>query len=169
MTIDNAATRCPIPVRSCPFCGDDPVLIHANDRYGIQCRCGVSFPPVYVSEVLTLIHWNRRSGGVAAAGGRSTKGISSARKRRASRRNLALARKAKRLYRLKEQIEASIALLRPIREKQITQAEAAAAENRARLSDRVAQIMADPPLRQAYALLRPIHAHVEPGSSVNGG
>ncbi len=100
------------------------------------------------------MRWNRRSGGVAAAGGRATQGISTSRKRRACRRNLKVARESKAMRKVKTETDHSVSLLRAARQAEIAQAEAAAAASRALLMDREAQILADPLLRQVYALLK---------------
>ncbi len=115
------------------------------------------------------MRWNRRSGGVAAAGGRATRGISTAKKRRASRRNLALARQSKELTKVKTETEHSVSLLRAARQAEINEAQAAAAASRARLMDREAQILADPLLRQVYALLKRPQAVDDVGHAVHGG
>ena len=110
-----------IPIRRCPFCGSEAHLVTAGQiRYGVQCSvCRACFLPVHRNQAEALMLWNRRSGGVSAAGGRATKGVSTTKKRRASRRNLALARKARRLVRIKSDTEDTMALLGPIRQAEI--------------------------------------------------
>ena len=93
-----ATTGCSIPIRPCPFCGSHAQFILAHDQvcWGIQCSaCSACVPPVHRSEVEALIRWNRRSGGAAAAGGRATRGLSTAKKQRACHMNLKRAREAR--------------------------------------------------------------------------
>jgi len=142
-----------VPVRCCPFCGSEAQLLCVNDRYGIHCVCGACFPPAHGTEAEALMRWNRRSGGVSAAGGRSTKGVSTAKKARASRQNLRQAREVKRLLRISAKNEASTLLLMEARQVELVQAEARAAEGRARLKEREPQILADPALARLYELL----------------
>lgn len=98
-----------IPIRPCPFCASEAQIVTADDpvRYGVQCpACRALFLPIYKSEAEALMRWNRRSGSVA--GGRGTRGISTAKKRRASRKNLAAAREAKKIFRIKSETEDAI-------------------------------------------------------------
>jgi hypothetical protein len=60
---------------------------------------------------------------VAAAGGRATRGISTLKKSKASRRNLKLARESKALRRIKTETDDSISLLKSARQAEIAEAE----------------------------------------------
>src|SRR5512137_445137 len=108
-----------IPIRPCPFCGSRAELVLAHDqvRRGIQCSaCSACVPPVHRSEFEAMMRWNRRSGGVAAAGGRATRGLRSRRKLPAAKRNLKVARKAKQIKRIRAKTDEAVARLRPYRE-----------------------------------------------------
>jgi hypothetical protein len=154
-----------IPIRPCPFCGSKAEFVSGEDQFcrGIQCpACSACLPPVNGDEFQALARWNRRSGSAAAAGGRATRGISTAKKRQASRRNLELARQAKAVMKINSEVSDSIAILKEARRAEIEDVEAIAAERRARLKHREGQIMADPHLRQLYGLLKPVpRAHLE--------
>ena len=154
-----------IPIRPCPFCGSEAQLVLAHDhvRRGIQCSvCSACAPPLHRSEFEALARWNRRSGGVPAAGGRATRGLSTARKRRASRRNLALARQSKLLKRVRAKTDEAVARLRPYREAERLRLEALAARSRSRLE-------ADPVLSGLAKLVRPGQGYEEPSPGVSGG
>jgi Restriction alleviation protein Lar len=150
---DKATAAATIPVRCCPFCGSEAQLLRVDDRYGVQCVCGAGIPPAHGTEAGALVLWNRRSGGAAAAGGRATRGLSSARKRAASRRNLRLARASRRVIRIEAETRASALVLKDARQAELALAEARAAQSRVRLKERESQILADPALAQLYALL----------------
>jgi hypothetical protein len=93
-------------LKVCPFCSHIPAL-KAMPRPWIECRgCGVSLAPVEpVDEAELVGRWNRRHGTHSAAGGRATKGLSTKRKRRASRRNLRRARRVKQFLRILPLVE----------------------------------------------------------------
>lgn len=171
--IDNkSTTSTTIPIRPCPFCGSEAQIVTACDpvRYGVQCpACRALFLPIYKSEAEALMRWNRRSGGLSAAGDRGTRGISTAKKRRACRKNLELARRAKMLKKIMAETEVPVTLLKEARRAEIAQIEAAAAESSARLKVHEPQILADPGLRQIYALLKHPQAGNQPGTMADGG
>jgi hypothetical protein len=117
--ITNTVSGSAIPIRVCPFCGSEARLVVGHDqvRRGIQCSgCPACVPPICDTDWDALFRWNRRSGGAAAAGGRATRGISTARKRRASRANLALARQSKQIIAIRTKTDEAVARLRPYRE-----------------------------------------------------
>lgn len=133
---NKAPAGCSVPIRPCPFCGSDAQLVldHDQVRRGIQCSASsASVPPLHWNEFEALARWNRRSGGVAAAGGRATRGFRSRRKLAAAKRNLKLAREAKKLIRIKAKTDEAVARLRPYREAERLRLDALAARSRSRL------------------------------------
>ena len=147
----------PNPIlKCCPFCAGKAEVVTANEptRHGVRCAsCHAGFQPVFKDREEAFFVWNWRGGTSSAAGGRATKGISTAKKRRTCRRNLKLARKAKKLKKVWADVDAAYAQLKPLRAAQIAEAEAAAAKSRAWLKAREAEILADPLLRRVYDLL----------------
>jgi Lar family restriction alleviation protein len=169
---NKTATGCSIPIRPCPFCGSEAQLVLAHDqvRRGIQCSaCSACVPPLHKSEFEAMMRWNRRSGGVAGAGGRATRGISTAKKRRACRKNLTLARKAKLLIRLKAKTDAAIAQLRSYREAEGRELEELARRSRSRIAALLPLFDADPGLRGLAELLEPGQAADGAGHVVQSG
>ncbi|MHB8524464.1 MAG: Lar family restriction alleviation protein [Limisphaerales bacterium] len=85
-------TELPTPVlKACPFCAGRAEVITTQEptKYGVWCcTCHGGFLPVLETQGEAVILWNRRSGGVSAAGGRGTKGILTRKKRRACRKKL---------------------------------------------------------------------------------
>lgn len=122
------------PIRRCPFCGSPGQLVGASGSgFGICCgQCGVFFPAIH-TQVVAITLWNKRRGTASAAGGRATLGVSTAKKRRAARTNLRLARNALKLKRLRAKVELLMPQLRAAREAQIYQAEQAAAASRTKV------------------------------------
>ena len=160
-----ATAGCSIPIRPCPFCGSPAQLVldHDHVRRGIQCSvCSACVPPLHRSEFEAMARWNRRSGGVAAAGGRATLGLRSRRKLAAAKRNLVLARRAKKIIRLKAKTDDAVARLRPYREAEGRELEELARRSRSRLE-------ADPALSRLLNLVRPGQDYEEPGPGVSGG
>ena len=87
---------------------------------------------------------------MAALGGKATKGLRSRRKLVAARRNLKKARQARQLNRLRQEFEAAYVVLKPYREKQLAEMEAAIARDRAELKLLEPKIMQHPLLRRYY-------------------
>lgn len=146
-----------IPIRACPFCGSQARLVVAHDhvRRGIQCSgCPACVPPICGNDWEALLRWNRRSGGVSAAGGRGTRGLSTARKRRSSRRNLALARQSKQMIAIRAKTDEAIARLRPYREAEQRELDAQRGHTSARLVALLPRLEADPRLRGMMELLK---------------
>jgi hypothetical protein len=107
------------------------VIANEPTRYGVRCvACRTYLLPNLERVDLAVMAWNRRDGTPAASGGRATKCVSTAKKRRASRRNLALARAAKKVIKIQADTEDVMAQLKPIRQAEIAQAESVAAESR---------------------------------------
>ena len=140
-TTENTTTAT-LPIRPCPFCGSEDLLVSVHDRYGVQCACGASLQPSHRTLVEALIRWNKRSGGAAAAGGRATKGLCSRRKLAAAKRNLKKARYARLVIRLKVKTAAAIAQLRPYREAEQLRLEGSAGGCRSRLAALLPQVTA---------------------------
>lgn len=165
-----AATSTPSPKR-CPFCNGQAEVVGAcGQGFGVRCAgCGVLFPAIYrtCDEVIAL--WAKRAGIPSWFGGKATKGISTRRKRRACRRNLKKARQRKQLKRIRDNAEALMPQLQAMRHKELAEAELAVAQSRARLKAHEPQILADPLLRQVYALLKHPQANKEQGRVVKGG
>jgi hypothetical protein len=156
--ITTAVSGPAIPIRACPFCGSEARLVVGHDqvRRGIQCSgCPACVPPICETDWDALFRWNRRSGGAAAAGGRATRGISTARKRRASRANLALARQSKLLKRIRARTDAVVNQLRPHREAERSGLEQLATRSRARIAALIPRLEGDPLLSRMVELLKP--------------
>jgi hypothetical protein len=161
-----------IPIRACPFCGSQAPLVVAHDhiRRGIQCSgCPACVPPICGTDWEALFRWNRRSGGAAAAGGRATKGLTSAKKRRSSRANLALARQSKQMIAIRAKTDEAIARLRPYREAEQRELDAQREHSSARLAALLPRLEADSGLRGMAELLRPRLAQPGPTSVVHSG
>ena len=149
----------------CPFCagsshinwvGLNPLL------YGVTCRnCGASIRAIHPKKEDAIRAWNRRSG-LASIGGRATRGNRSRRKLAAARRNLKTAREVRKLNRMRATVEAAYASIKPYRDQELTEMEAASAENRAWLKEREHLILADPRMRSMYELLE---GHQKPTAS----
>lgn len=167
MTNTTTTVSSSVQLRVCPYCASVADLHRSGDPplYGVQCRgCRAGFEPIHPAEALALIAWNRRSGGVAAAGGRATRGVSTARKRRAARANLALARRSKQMIAIRAKTSEAIARLRPYREAEQRELGVLSERTRARLAALMPRLEADPSLRSMVELLKSRLAHVEPGS-----
>jgi hypothetical protein len=139
------------------FVGLDPLL------YGVHCRsCGASIPARHLDSQDAILAWNRRSG-LASLGGKATKGLRSPRKLAAARRNLKIARKWKMI---RQKVETARAVIKPYRQKELAEMEAAVAKDQAWLREREPAILADPQFRQIYEVLqrRKVSAtNTEPG------
>jgi hypothetical protein len=148
------------PLRTCPFCAGAGEFIGDPDSpgVGVRCaRCGASIPAIHAARKEATAIWNRRYGSatsLSALGGAATRGLSTPRKRAASRRNLKRARQQKKLNRIKAGIEASYARLKEARTAEEAEAVAAATGSCARLAELEPLILADPVLRRAWELLR---------------
>jgi hypothetical protein len=126
------------------FKGINPLL------FGVHCRsCGANIPATHHKCQDAISAWNRRSG-LAAMGGRATRGIRSRRKLVAARRNLKMARQWKLI---RQRVEAAHTALKPLRAAELAEKEAALAADLAWLKEREPVILADPVLRQLYDLL----------------
>lgn len=161
-----------IPIRDCPFCGSPAQLVVAHDqvRRGIQCSgCPACVPPICDTDWDALFRWNRRSGGAAAAGGRATRGISTARKRRASRANLALARQSKQMIAIRTKTDEAVALLKPYREAEERELDAMKEQTSARIAALIPLLESDPGLRGMVEILKPRLSHAGPAPLVHGG
>ena len=88
-------------LKLCPFCGDCAAVIQGDDgRFAVQCRgCKASTARIYSTPNGALLWWQARFGCPSFLGGAATKGLTTAKKAEASRKNLQLARRAKKLNR----------------------------------------------------------------------
>lgn len=154
--IDNTGSTIEVPLRPCPFCGSPGRRVVADDQVhlGVECSACSACIPATHTEFEALFRWNRRSGGIAGAGGRATKGISTARKRGSSRANLALARQSKQMMAIRAETEEAVARLRPCREAEQRELEAQAAWSRARLTALLPRLAADPVLKEMVGVLK---------------
>ncbi len=155
-----------IPIRPCPHCAAMADLRRFGDPalFGVRCRsCRAGFDPIHFSEASALIAWNQRRGTASAFGGRATKGLTSAKKRRSSRANLALARRSKQMIAIRAKTDEAIALLRPYREAEQRELDAQREHSSARLAALVPRLEADPRLRGRMEFLKSRPAHAEPG------
>jgi len=98
-----------------------------------------------------------------------TAGKCSRRKLRAARRNLRTARSAKRLKRVRGEIEDATALLRPSRQAERHRLEDLEARSRSRIAALLPQLEADPVLGGMVELLKPCQAADGVGPEVHGG
>jgi hypothetical protein len=137
-------------IRCCPFCS---AAAHVSFegispmRFGVRCRsCGASVPVRHASQDDAVRAWNQRRG-LATVGGKATRGIRSRRKLAAARRNLKTARKWKLI---RQRVEAAYTALKPYRQKQLAEMEAAVAADRAWLKEKEPLILADPLLAKFY-------------------
>lgn len=97
-------------LKCCPFCAGRAYLRINQDKTDlrIQCDgCDLRTPSGHPeNEEQLRAWWNRREGSPSAFGGRATKGISTKRKRAASRRNLRRARVVAKSRRMADKLEA---------------------------------------------------------------
>jgi hypothetical protein len=97
-------------LKRCPFCAGRAQLRIDQDKTDlrIQCEdCDLRTPSSQPeNEEQLRAWWNRRKGSPSAFGGRATKGISTKRKRAASRRNLRRARVVAKSRRMAEKLQA---------------------------------------------------------------
>jgi hypothetical protein len=93
--------------------------------------CGAT-PPTQLRRAVNA--WCRRKGTASAVGGKSTRGKTSWRKGRSSRRNLRKARHTLQLKPIMRAVELAHGKLRPYREKELAEARALAEESRADLA-----------------------------------
>lgn len=158
--ISNTVSGPAIPIRACPFCGSQARLVVAHDhvRRGIQCSgCPACVPPICDTDWEALFRWNRRSGGAAAAGGRATRGISTPKKRRSSRANLALARRSKQMIAIRTKTDEAVARLRSYREAEQRELDALSEETSARLAALLPRLEGDPILKGMAGVLKRPH------------
>jgi Na+-translocating ferredoxin:NAD+ oxidoreductase RnfC subunit len=126
---------------ACPLCGGASEFVCDSDLSGVGIRCincGMSIPPNHANSIEAAATWNRRQGSakaLAALGGAATRGLSTPRKRAASRRNLKKARARKKLKRIQAGIEIAYTRLKQARRAEQADVEAAAARSYARLMD----------------------------------
>jgi hypothetical protein len=164
----NVSRNSSIPIRACPFCGSQArLVVHDQVRRAVQCsNCSASVPTTSGTEFEALFRWNSRSSGAAAAGGRATKGLTSAKKRRSSRANLALARRSKQMKAIRAKTDAVIVQLRPFRDAEGQVLQELAAETSARLAALLPKIEADPVLKGMVGVLKRPHeaANCQPTS-----
>lgn len=162
--ISNTVSVPTIPIRPCPFCGSQARLVVALDqiRRGIQCSgCPACVPPICGTEWEALFRWNCRSGGVSAAGGRGTRGLSTARKRRSARANLALARQSKQMIAIRTKTDEAVARLRSYREAEQRELDALSEETSARLAALLPRLEGDPILKRTAGVLKRPHEEAE--------
>ncbi|HEV2392685.1 MAG TPA: Lar family restriction alleviation protein [Verrucomicrobiae bacterium] len=134
---ESATTNQPaIKLKTCPFCASQAEVKRADDgRFGVQCRCcRASVATVWQTADQALRWWNLRQSGPSYHGGLATKGISTAKKRRACRRNLKRARQQKQLQRIRRNVEEIMPQLQAARAEEMAEAQTAAAQSRARLA-----------------------------------
>jgi hypothetical protein len=99
--------------------------------YGVKCRnCGASIPTTHATAKEAISVWNRRAG-LAAVGGKATKGLRSRRKIAAAKRNLKKARQVRQLNRLRVEGEAAYTKLQEYRTVERAELEAALAADQA--------------------------------------
>jgi hypothetical protein len=86
-------------LKQCPFCGDGAAVIQGSDGlFAVQCEgCKASTGRSNQTAEVAVMWWQIRLGSPSYAGGAATKGLTTPKKASASRRNLELARAAKRL------------------------------------------------------------------------
>jgi hypothetical protein len=141
-------------IRCCPFCAATCHLTYAGINpllYGVHCRsCGANIPATHPKSQDAISAWNRRSG-LAAMGGRATRGIRSPRKLAAARRNLKVARQWKQI---RQQLEIARTVIKPFEQKLLAKIAEDGANDRAWLKERESAILADPTLRGIYQMLQ---------------
>ena len=126
---------------ACPLCGGLGEFVFDCETSGVSVHCincGMSIPGIHANSIEAATIWNRRHGSakaLAALGGAATRGLSTPRKRAASRRNLKKARARKKLKRIRAGIEIAYTRLKQARKVEQADVEAAAARSRARLMD----------------------------------
>jgi hypothetical protein len=158
--ITTAVSGPTIPIRACLFCGSEARLVVGHDqvRRGIQCSgCSACVPPICDTDWDALFRWNRRSGGAAAAGSRATRGISTPRKRRSARANLALARQSKQMIAIRTKTDEAVARLRLYRDAEQGELDALSEETSARLAALLPRLEADPILKGVLGVLKCPH------------
>lgn len=151
---------CAPGLKVCPFCGGASDFIHDHQTLGVGVACstcGAMVPVNHRARDMAAMAWNQRRGSpvsLAALGGAATRGLSTPRKRSASRRNLRRARERKTINRIKAGIEASYTRLQEARQAEQTEIEAISARSRSRWLELQPLILADPVLQQVWAELR---------------
>ena len=141
----------------CPFCSAPGHVYWAGLQpplYGVKCRnCGASIPTTHATAREAISAWNRRAG-LAAVGGKATKGLRSRRKITVAKRNLKKARQVRRLNRLRAEAETAYTKLQEYRAVERAKLEAAVADDQVFLKQRENVILADPVLRTLYQSLK---------------
>jgi hypothetical protein len=108
--------------------------------------CCALFAPILETVEAAVARWNRRISG--AAGGRTTKGLTSRRKSRACRRNLRKARLAKKYQSVRAKALLIFPILRVLRSVQMSQT--ITEEHRAELKPLTPKIQADSVAASAF-------------------
>jgi hypothetical protein len=163
----NGAEVLATTLKLCPFCGSRGHVVRSanQSKFGVRCvQCAGGIPDTHLTLDLAISAWCQRRGTCAAAGGRATKGKSSWRKRRSSRRNLRFARKRKKLKLLKTRFEILAVQLKEFRAMEKTQLEAEIANDRAWLQKIAPLIAGDHVLAPILALLK---SHQERSAGYN--
>ena len=144
-------------VKRCPCCASHGVVTHVEgqSRFGVQCNgCPLTFPEVYSTPESAITAWSLRSGTTSSAGGRVKQGRCSWRKRRSCRKNLRLARKRKKLKWMRDRVDTIMTWLKPHREMEMAEMEAALAKSWAELTVLEPLIRRYPDLSEILDLLK---------------
>jgi hypothetical protein len=94
-----SATTPASTLKVCPFCGDRAAVFQGDDqRFGVKCvGCGASTARINKTAEVAAMWWQLRLGTPSSLGGAATKGVTTPKKAQSSRRNLEMARAAKKL------------------------------------------------------------------------
>jgi len=124
-------------IKPCPFCSSRGVITQADDppKFGVRCiGCPACLPETLQSSSEAMAAWCCRRGTAAAAGGRGTRGVSTWKKRRSSRRNMRIARRKKKLKWMKAHVKVTLKWLKMFTSTELADMEALVAKDRAELA-----------------------------------
>lgn len=152
----NATIQIASIIKPCPFCSGHACITTAAEPGMFSVRCGgcsVALMETYENPESAVAAWRQRRGTASAAGGRSTRGKCSWRKRRSCKRNLRLARRRKKLKQITANLLITLPWVQALRKFERAETEAEKARAWASLKEMEPAVMSTPSLRPYYKFL----------------